>query len=190
MTKISKIAGFLILTNVALFGGVIDEPTTKLDKCVDFAKDVEKIKYVTEHSLFSEEKGAETKDKAGNIHTPFKSSSLNQIVRVYTNLSSEEKAYKEIRNNLTDNSTPMAPYNDIKGEKSFEQTFNLFTSSSKDENSGFNCYIKKGNETWIALYPFGKKDKEDKKDKKTVAIIQNSSDGTKMYFYQKPPKND
>lgn len=184
MRRFLKIVAFLVLSNIALFGGTLGELTTKLDKCQDFASDVEKTKSPIEYNLFGELKEAETKDKEGNKYISFKSSSINQIVRLYI-FEDEKKAYNALKNSLTDNSTPVAKYDDIKDQKSSEQTLSLLQSLE-----GFNCYIKKGNETWIALYPYGKKDKEDKKDKKTVAIIQNNSDGTKMFFYQKPPKND
>ncbi len=63
-----------------------------------------------------------------------------------------------------------------------EQTVKL-QPSIKDENKGFNCYIKKSNsEIWIASYPYGKRDKEEKK---MIAVIQSSIDGTKMYFYKR-----
>lgn len=184
MDKGFKIVVFLLLTNVSLLAGTLGEPKTKLDKCVDFAKDVEKTKSIAEYGLFDELIGVEKKDKEGNQYISFKSSNVHQIVRLYKFVD-EKKAYTVLKNDLTDNSTPLAKYDDIKDRGNLEQTFSLLSYTE-----GFNCYIKKGNETWIALYPYGKKDKEDKKDKKTVAVIQNSTDETKMYFYQKPPKND
>lgn len=70
--------------------------------------------------------------------------------------------------------------------ESKEQTIDL-QPSIKDENNGFNCYIKKNKEIWIASYPYGKKDREEKK---VITIIQDNGTNTKMYFYKKNTFDD
>jgi hypothetical protein len=179
MKRVFKIVMFLLLINVALFGGeVLGELTNKLDKCKSFPTNLDS-------SLFNGLKSdiASEKAQARDNYVFPKNPSSEQTIRLYTSFSNVENAYIELKALANEYNTALTDYENIKNEKSWEQAVKMQISNEK-ENNGFNCYIKKDKGLWIASYPYGKDDRESKK---LIAIIQN--DG-KMYFYKKVTKGN
>ncbi|MDN5113788.1 hypothetical protein [Aliarcobacter butzleri] len=184
MKRILKISIVLILlfANISLFANsVLGDLTTRLDKCVSFEKEVKENKAL-DYSLFMKLK-KETKQNDNYIYpVPINE---KETVRLYT-FPTQEQAYIKLKN-LVDKYTVLEKFATIFPLlESKEQTIDL-QPSIKDENNGFNCYIKKGNETWIASYPYGKKDREEKK---VITIIEDNGTNTKMYFYKKNTFDD
>ncbi|RZV18520.1 hypothetical protein [Aliarcobacter butzleri] len=184
MKKFLRISIVLILlfANISLFANsVLGDLTTRLDKCVSFEKEVKENKAL-DYSLFKI-LNKETKQNDNYIYpVPINE---KETVRLYT-FSTQEQAYTKLKS-LVDKYTVLEKFATIFPLlESKEQVINL-QPSIKDENNGFNCYIKKGNETWIASYPYGKKDREEKK---VITIIQDNGTNTKMYFYKKNTFDD
>ncbi|RBQ27979.1 hypothetical protein [Aliarcobacter vitoriensis] len=173
--KISMV--FLLLSNISLFANsVLGDLTTRLDKCVSFEKEVKENKAL-DYDLFIR-LNKETKQNENYIYpVPMNE---KETVRLYVFLT-QEQAYAELKN-LLEKYTVLEKFTTIFPlSESKEQVINL-QPSIKDENTGFNCYIKKNQEVWIASYPYGGKDREGKK---VITIIEGNGNHTKMFFYKK-----
>ncbi|RBQ30581.1 hypothetical protein CRU92_11190 [Arcobacter sp. FW59] len=178
--KISMV--FLLLSNISLFANsVLGDLTTRLDKCVSFEKEVRENKAL-DYDLFKR-LNQETKRNENYVYpVPIDE---REIVRLYT-FSTQYEAYRKLKD-LVDEYTVLEKFTTIFPLlESKEQVINL-QPSIKDENTGFNCYIKKGNNTWIASYPYGGKDREEKK---VITIIEDNGFHIKMFFYKKNTFDD
>ncbi len=183
MKKLFKISVvFLLLSDISLFaGGVLGDLTTRLDKCVSFEKEVKENKAL-DYSLFKI-LNKEVKLKDNYIYpVPINE---KETVRLYTFVTQEE-AYTKLKN-LVDKYTVLEKFTTIFPLlESKEQIINL-QPSIRDENNGFNCYIKKNKDIWIVSYPYGLKDREGRK---VFTVIEDNDINTKMYFYKKNTFDD